>query len=276
MIFKHLRFGGTVAVACFALLGMPVISEATLTITAGDFNAPDRTNWINASSNPTGMVVENLDSLSGSTVLLPTSNVTSGTSAPYIPSGNPLDVDLGQLNGRFYKYNASGSAFGWAVQTASTFSGSTGIGGSGSTSGKWGWVQFRPKTGSWSDFAVDFNTTYTNERSGVGYFSWRVYFDDGSNRLGRFETTAGSGTDRTNYVDYLTRAAGTGFIGFRESNANISAVEFFQFSNGSGLYFDNPTFLAAAPVPEPSTLACGASGLVGFLLVARSVRRRRA
>jgi len=262
------------AAAAIALVAAP--AGAALVTTVGDFTGGTaRSAWIAGSSNPAGMVVETLDALSASLVLQPSANATSGTSSPWIPSGNALDVDLGQLNARIHKSNSS-SNFSLAVQPTGAFSGSQAIGGTGSTSGKWIWLRFMPKAGtSWSDFAVDFNTTYTNERSGVGYFSYRVYFDDGTNTLGRLWDGTSTVTNAA-YTDIQTRLPGTGFIGFRESNANIAGVEFFQYSNGSSLVFDNPTFLTASPVPEPSTLAFGASGLAGLMLAPQFVRRRRA
>lgn len=272
MRISERTFGWIAVVAAVSGLGLPMSADAALVITVGDYTGgAARSAWVAGSSDPGGMVVETFNSLASTTVLQPSANVTSGTTTPWIPSGNPLDVDLGQLNARIHKSNSSSN---WllVVQTASTFTGSQTLGGSGSTSGKWIWLRFVPKSGTWSDFAVDFSTSATNERSGVGYFSYRVYFDDGSNILGRL--TDGSAVTSSAYTEIQTRSAGTGFIGFRESNANITGVEFFQYSNATSLSFDNATFLAGVPVPEPSALVLGALGFGAVVVMRRRHKSR--
>lgn len=247
-------------------------SKAALVTTVGGFSSTysgsSREAWVNAGSE--SLTVEDLNS---QTNFASFTNATdaAGSTAPWLPSGFNTTWNLGPNSVTTTLYDISTGYLSLPASTNLTGQGN-GYSFTGSTSGKWVWLQFTPNAGPVSAFAADYWTTYNNMRSNVGYFSWRVYFTDGTNELGRI--TNGTDVIAASYNTAIQAPAGSGFIGFRENTgaARIQKVEFFQYTNGSTVQLDNLTFGVAA-VPEPTAL-----GTVALLAVTGGVamiRRRK-
>lgn len=257
-------------VAATAVAGLAgTVARGALVTSVGDISTA-RSAWL-----ATAGSVETQD-LNGQTTFTgykPPAADAASANQPWLPSGASgafgSNGDLGTVTYNTYMYSGS---LGFLDLTTGTTLDPTGkafkVSG---TSSKYVWLQFTPDNGPVSAFAADFYTSAVNEYTGEGYFSWRVYFTDGTNTIGRLDD--GAATPGI-YNTYITRAAGTGFIGFRESTgaATISKVEFFTRTQNTNFQIDNLTYSAAA-VPEPSLIGSMGLAALGFAVAFRARRR---